>query len=482
MKRLNLLAGLTSAVITAAAALSFVVVSAQAVGIVYGDVNCDGKVDIGDAVRILQSLGNPDVFALTDEGKINADVYNRGDGVTGMDSISVLKYEANMITELPESWMEGTGPDTPVTATAYIHLNGTSAVVEGDYADVSGNVITISHSGEFYVDGTLDDGQINVNIADETVDTGTVKIFLNGASITGKTAPAILITNAENTSLNLVDETVNTISDGDTAYTGDWLGAAVIEAKDDITIKGGELGTGALNITANTQDALVCNNDIKVTGGITDITTLNAADKTNAINGKTSVIVKGGTLNIDAEGDGLKSSKGNVAVENGRITIKAGNDAVQSGTSIDISGGFLTAGGDRGLTAVSGVNITGGDVAVTATDNQTDTSILTSSQVTMLFNCVDCVDNTDFMWKKANSFAFDNSAEFAFTKKYKYILISSPDFIKGADYYITNTSINVNIVFGNSDAMTNIFNAQDNVTVFDEVNPAGNTESVPVLK
>ncbi|WP_294445272.1 carbohydrate-binding domain-containing protein, partial [Ruminococcus flavefaciens] len=81
--------------------------------------------------------------------------------------------------------------------------------------------------------------------------------------MTGKSAPAILVTNAENTSINIVDGTENTITDGETAYAGDFAKAALIEAKDDITIKGGEKGDGVLNITANVQDAISCNNDIK---------------------------------------------------------------------------------------------------------------------------------------------------------------------------------------------------------------------------
>ena len=51
----------------------------------------------------------------------------------------------------------------------------------------------------------------------------------------------------------MVEGTENTLSDGETtAYAGDYLDNAVIEAKDDITIK----GSGTLNITANNQYAI----------------------------------------------------------------------------------------------------------------------------------------------------------------------------------------------------------------------------------
>lgn len=477
MKKLSLLAGISTAVVAAAAAMSLTVVSSMAAedDVKYGDANCDGQVTIADSTAILQALGNPDKYGLSEQGANNADVYNRGDGITTSDALSIQKLDAKIITSLPESWQNGE-PDPQVTKT-YIHLNGVSADVEGDYAEVNGGVVTISHSGEFYVDGTLEDGQINVNIADETVDAATVKIFLNGVNITGKTAPAILITNAENTSINIMDGTENTITDGDTVYTGDWAGAAVIEAKDDITIKGGTENTGTLTIIANTQNAFVCNNDIKFTGGTTNIETLNATDKTDAVKGKKSVTVKDkAVVNIDAEGDGLKSSKGNVAIEGGTVSIKAGNDAIQAETTIDISGGTVNAGGDRGLTAISGINITGGYVVATATDNQADPAIMSgTTQGTMLLNCI-ASSETDGCWKKANALFIDGVIDFTkWEKKYTYAVISSPEITSGNSYTLQNAATGSKASFGAGNLN---FKITATVTVFDKVNPIGDSTTV----
>lgn len=470
MKKFNkkLIAGFSTAVLTA---LSFSAVSAYADDVLYGDANCDGVVDLADAVAIIQHIGNEGRYGLSEQGMINADVYNRGDGVTGMDAISIQKLEAKLISTLPESWKDGNGEENPATDVTYIHLNGTSATTEGDYAEVNGGTVTITHSGSFYIDGTLTDGQININIADEAADPDTVKIFLNGVNITGKSAPAILVTNAENTSINLVDGTENFIADGDTAYSGDWLGCAVIEAKDDITIKG---DTGTLNITANTQDGIVCNNDIKINGGTTTITTLNSTDKTDGIKGKKSVTVKDGTLVIEAEGDGLKSSKGSVAVTGGTVNIKAGNDAVQAETTIDISGGTVIAGGDRGLTSVTGTNITGGTVIATATDNQTDASLVSATQGTMLLNCV-ASGETDGCWKKANALTVGDINLTKWQKKYAYVLISDSSIKADGTYKLTNASTSSNATTGGSDD----FKMTGSVTVFDSVNPTGDGTTTP---
>ncbi|MBP7185814.1 MAG: carbohydrate-binding domain-containing protein [Ruminococcus sp.] len=508
MKKSNmkkLFAGLSAAcVIASALPVADTAISTAAADIVYGDANCDGNVDISDAVIIMQSLSNPSKYGaegsdsqhITADGKNNGDVFNRGDGITNKDALSIQKKLLNLIDKLPESVMEGnttTTTSAPATTTStvttststdpaaditYIHLKGSSITVDGDNATVSGTTVTISHSGTYMIDGTLDDGQINVNIPDETVDAETVKLFLNGVNITGKSAPAILITNAENTSINLVDGSANTISDGDTAYAGDYLGAAVIEAKDDLTIKGGDKGTGTLTVTANTQDGISCNNDIKLTGGVINVTTLNATDKTDAVKGKKSVTVKGGTVNVDAEGDGIKSSQGAVAVEGGNISIKAGNDAVQAETTIDISGGTLIAGGDRGLTAVTAVNITGGNVYATATDNQVDEKLLTgTTQTTVLLNCKDDATNEkDGTWKKANAIVPINTTDVEFTKKFKYVLVSTSSIngAKSCEFINASTSTPVTHTDGSQTQFQ-----LGLVTVFNNVDPSGSTITPP---
>jgi len=473
----KLLAGLSSACMIAAASVPAFQTVAQAVKpVVYGDANCDGEVNMADAVLIMQCIGNPDKYQLSADGENNADVFNRGDGVTNKDALSIQKYKLGIIDSLPESVKT---PD-PQTDAIYVHLNNNEISVEGDangYTVVSGSKITLTHSGEYYFDGTLEDGQIEVNIPDEEADAETVKIFLNGVSINGKTASAIYVANAENTSINLVSGTENSISDGDTAYkdeTGAATGDAVIEAKDDLTIK----GDGTLTITANVQNAITCNNDIKLTGGVINIKAVNENDKNNAINGKTSVTVKGATVNIDAEGDGIKSGKGSVAVTEGNVSIKAGNDAIQADTTIDISGGTVVAGGDRGFTAGSGINITGGNVFATATDYQISTTLFEgTTRAVALLNCIDDATNEkDGMWKKANTLIPTlDTTDIQFTKKYKYVLISTESMAnaKSCDFKNLSTGAAVTHDDGQTQFQLGLGNVVGFVTIFDNVDPAG---------
>lgn len=69
--------------------------------ILYGDANCDGKVTIADSTAILQALGNNDKYGLSEQGTVNADVDGKT-GVTAADALTIQKYDAKMISELPQ--------------------------------------------------------------------------------------------------------------------------------------------------------------------------------------------------------------------------------------------------------------------------------------------------------------------------------------------------------------------------------------------
>ena len=63
---------------------------------IVGDANCDGKTSVADAVAILQSIGNRDKYALSEQGMINADVDGNA-GVTGMDALVLQQVDSGMI-------------------------------------------------------------------------------------------------------------------------------------------------------------------------------------------------------------------------------------------------------------------------------------------------------------------------------------------------------------------------------------------------
>ena len=54
-----------------------------------GDANEDGKLDMSDAVYIMQCCSNPDSYKLTAQGRYNADFND--DGVTNEDALTIQK-------------------------------------------------------------------------------------------------------------------------------------------------------------------------------------------------------------------------------------------------------------------------------------------------------------------------------------------------------------------------------------------------------
>nr|MDE6789633.1 DUF5620 domain-containing protein [Ruminococcus sp.] len=65
----------------------------------WGDANEDKSVDIADATAIIQHMGNPDEYSLSEQGKLNADIVNNGDGVTGADAVLLQLLEAQQVEQ-----------------------------------------------------------------------------------------------------------------------------------------------------------------------------------------------------------------------------------------------------------------------------------------------------------------------------------------------------------------------------------------------
>ncbi|HPY84204.1 MAG TPA: leucine-rich repeat protein [Ruminococcus flavefaciens] len=71
-----------------------------------GDANGDNEIGLADSLVILQNIANSIKYPLTEEALDKADVFNRGDGITANDALSIQKYDAKIISALPESYMK----------------------------------------------------------------------------------------------------------------------------------------------------------------------------------------------------------------------------------------------------------------------------------------------------------------------------------------------------------------------------------------
>ena len=266
-----------------------------------------------------------------------------------------------------------------------LKLSGTSATVENNNGcvEVADKKATITCPGAYYVTGESSDFQVVVNTPGAENE-GNTGIYLYNATIKSSNSP-ILVANADKTVLHLVKGTTNVVEDGNgnhlfTKVNGAQdTSKAAIYARDDLNIK----GAGSLTVKGKFKNGIQCSNDLKIKNGV-----ITVEAEENAVKGKGSLQISGGTLNITAKkGDGLESdeceevngeckniieSKGIVNISGGNITINAGDDGIDAANFIRISDSTeastlkVTAAG-KGLVAEKYIYVDGGKSDVKST-------------------------------------------------------------------------------------------------------------------
>lgn len=419
-------AGVVALSMLCAAAIPSVLAMPAGAASASGDLNGDGSVTAAD-VAILQTslLGGT---ALTAEQYANADVTCDG-AVDGLD-LTRLRQMAAVV---------------PVSDAIAIHLSDSGITVEGDtkgVTAVSGKAVTISASGNYTVDGSITDGQILVNIPDTTADSDAVSLYLQDVTMTSSNgAPCILGQSAKKLKLTCSGE--NTLTDTAAEANADTSG--VIYGDCDITVT--KNSTGTLNITSSMNTAIRSKDDIKLNGGAVVINTdVDDTSDADAIRANNTLEVDGASVSITSSADGLKSSKEDVSILSGKVSIKVGNDAVQAATALNISGGTVIASGDRGFTLDENgtLAITGGDVLATATDYAFGMDSSGAAVTVDTSGCTQGVVQLDYAaeWKKSNAVTLKKGSDTVFemtpNKKYTYVLASGAK-LSGTDSYTLYT-------------------------------------------
>ena len=68
--------------------------------VVWGDANEDNEVNLADAVLIMQNIANPTKYKITQQGKLNGDVDENGDGITPNDAFKIQQFVLGIISAL----------------------------------------------------------------------------------------------------------------------------------------------------------------------------------------------------------------------------------------------------------------------------------------------------------------------------------------------------------------------------------------------
>lgn len=285
----------------------------------------------------------------------------QGDGAAS-DSAATVVFSGDLS---PESVLADNADYTTVNDDEWseadavdVTLSGSSATSDSDAVEIEGSTVTITEAGVYRLSGDLD-GRVVVAAPDDAL----VVLLLDGADISTSNGSAIEVQSADDVAINLAAGSRNSVSDA-SSYADDADANAAIYSDADLTIS----GTGLLTVQGNGNDGITSKDDLVILSG--DIT-VTAAD--DALRGKDSLVVEGGTLDLTATGgDGLKidqeddETQGYILVTGGSIDIKAGDDGLQAQTDTVVTGGKITASvADDGVKGEVIVSVGGGEITVT---------------------------------------------------------------------------------------------------------------------
>lgn len=205
---------------------------------------------------------------------------------------------------------------------------------------IDGQTVTITQAGTYQIAGTLDDGALIV----ESAENAKITLVLGGVSIKNTTGAAIQIGTADDVTIELQEGTTNVLQSGEevdiaTATESEEASGGALQSKADLKIK----GKGSLTVLGYLNNGIHCTKDLKIKNGNISVTALG-----HGIKGKNSMTVSGGTVTVTSGKDGITSDeteneeKGFVTIEDGEIIITSAGDGVSAETTLTVTGGVIS--------------------------------------------------------------------------------------------------------------------------------------------
>ena len=316
-------------------------------------------------------------------------------------------------------------------------------------------VVNITQPGTYRISGTMEKGQIRVDLGEDAFDNpeAAVTLILDGLDIHCDVAPAILFKSVYECDNQWSAETAG--SQVDTAAAG----ANLIIA--DQTINNIDGGHVAKIFKDNTEEKKLWKQDgavysymsMNVSGETAGDGILNVYADNEGMDTELHLTINSGIINIYADNDGINTNEDGVSVttiNGGEVHILAGMGA--EGDGIDSNGWLVINGGtvissahpaaDAGLDSDMGSFVNGGTVV--ALGSTMDWAESESEQVTMNLQFVEYREFGDAIQIRKTAddtpvFGFDPDADEVLSKKprqYQGAIISSPDLIQGETYHV----------------------------------------------
>ena len=269
---------------------------------------------------------------------------------------STAEAESPAVTEKTETAVSAVMPDTENMFTER-DLTQTADLTGAEQITVSDNQeIRITQAGVYILTGSAKSTTVTVDAGDED----KVQIVLNGVSITNTDTPCIYVQNADKVFITTTDTENNLAVTGEFREDGTETDG-VIFAKDDLVLN----GTGSLTLHSS-DNAVVCKDILKITGGTYIITADDAAFEAND-----AILVYDGNITVLACEDGFHAendeddSTGYIYIRDGQIMVSGEDDAVHGTTLVQIDGGDISLTAAEGIEATH-ILINGGELSISA--------------------------------------------------------------------------------------------------------------------
>lgn len=277
---------------------------------------------------------------------------------------------------------------------------GSTIEVNGEGIAVRGSKVGITKGGVYKITGTLTDGTIEVNTTKKVV------LLFAGASITNSAGAAVNVIDAKRVTIELEAGTVNTLTDGGVHEDCD----GAFFSNDTIEI----CGTGTLNVNATYAHGIVSDDDIILTSGTVNVTSVKSGLFAND-----AVDINGGKLFCNAGTNGIKC-KGNININGGNSTLIGGTKE-EKGAIISL-GVFTLTGGT--LYAI-------GNTFTTPCDASTQNCLILDFSTSQAANTRTSITSNN-----------QNILTMSSPRDHSMILYSAPGIVSGSSYSIyTNGSI-----------------------------------------
>lgn len=286
-----------------------------------------------------------------------ASASGNGSSVTVTAATDSTAVTADMINIKDSDYETDWEAESYVTITA----SGTAASADGNGVEISDGAIRITEEGTYVLTGTLE-GTVTVDTGDEDA---KVRLVLNGFSVTSSDGPAILALTADKVTITTAEGTENSVTDSGTYSNADY--DAVIMSKTDLVLNGG----GTLTVTGNYKDAVHSTDDLRITGGTYEATSVD-----DGFVGKDRLEITDGTFTVTTtgeNGDAFKSTneededKGFIYIAGGTFNITSGDEGFQSAADLLVVGGtFSINANGKGFHADDTLEFEGGNVTIAA--------------------------------------------------------------------------------------------------------------------